>query len=207
MLLEVGENEVMRANVAASLIGLLAMRGSFEVAREQARAAESIYLERGLQLAFAGLTQVTGPMELLAGDPVAAEQELLRGLEVLEPHGSGGYQHALLAEAVYRQSREADAAEHVRIAEHDASLDMVLGQVARMTVLAKLERSESLARKAVALAETTDSINLVADALADLAIVSRDEDAAQRAVELYEQKANVAGARRLEAIVSSVRQR
>jgi class 3 adenylate cyclase/tetratricopeptide (TPR) repeat protein len=213
MLDEVRDNEVMRANVAASLIGLLGMLGAFDSAREHARSAERVYLELGLQLAFAGLTQVTGPMELLAGDPAAAEREFQRGLEILEPHGSGGYQRVLLAEALYRQGREEEAAEHVRIAEHDPSLDMVLGRVARLTVLAKLERSESLARDAVELAGTTDATNLVADALADLAIVLRAngsggwEDPVERALELYEQKANTSGARRLDDIVASAKQR
>ena len=70
---------------------------------------------------------------------------LIRSLSFL------GYQHALLAEALYRQGRESDAAEHVRLAEQDASLDMVLEQVARMGVLAKLEQSESIARRGATL--------------------------------------------------------
>jgi hypothetical protein len=61
------------------------------------------------------------------------------------------------------------------------------------SVRAKLEHSESLAREALALAETTDATNLVADALVDLAVVADDaDDLVVRALELYEQKGNVA---------------
>ena len=81
MLVEAHGNQVLGANVAAALVGLLGMRGAFDAARERARFAEEIYLELDLQLAFAGLTQVTGPMEFLAGEAAAAERELQRGLD------------------------------------------------------------------------------------------------------------------------------
>jgi len=206
ILLDVRNNAVMNANVAASLLGLLAMRGSFDAAREHAQFAETVYLQLGLQLAFAGLTQVTGPMELLAGDPVAAERELLRGLEILRPHGSAGYQEALLAEALYRQGRYADAALHAKTAKRDAPPDNVLDQVGWRCVRAKLECSEPLAREAVAISAQTDALNLQGDALCDLAEVlhsaSRTEDEAdalEQALERYERKRNLAMAERTRA--------
>ena len=198
ILLDAPDNAVVKANVAASLLGLFAMRGSFDAAREGARFAETVYLELGLQLAFAGLTQVTGPMEWLAGDPVAAEQELLRGLEILRPHGSAGNQEALLAEALYRQGRYADAALHANTAEQDAPPDNVLAQVGWRCVRAKLECSEPLAREAVAISGQTDALNIQGDALYDLAEVlhsaGRVEDALgelEQAIGRYEHKQNL----------------
>ncbi len=216
MLLEAHGNQVLEANVAAALVGLLGMLGAFDAARERARLAEEIYLELGLQLAFAGLTQVTGPMELLAGDAAAAERELLRGLEILQPRGPDGYQEALLAEALYRQGRHDDAARHARTAEEHAPADNVQAQVVWRGVRAKLEAAESperaraLAGEAVSLAEATDATNLLADALADLAVVLRRtqdeaaEDVTRRALALYEQKGNVAAARRLSETLAAV---
>ncbi len=216
MLVEAHGNQVLGANVAAALVGLLAMRGAFNAARERARLAEEIYLELDLQLAFAGLTQVTGPMELLAGDAGAAERELQRGLDILRPRGSDGYQEALLAEALYQQGRLDDATLHVRTAEAHAPADNVQAQVAWRGVLAKLEaaqspeRARTLAYEAVALADATDATNLRADALADLAVVlyvARDDavaDVTRRALFLYEQKGNVAAADRLSKIVAPV---
>jgi len=184
--------------------------------RERARFAEEIYLELDLQLAFAGLTQVTGPMELLAGEAAAAERELQRGLDILRPRGPDAYQEALLAEALYRQGRLDEAAAHARTAEAHAPADNVQAQVAWLGVRAKLEAAESperaraLATEAVSLAEATDATNLLADALADLAVVmhvARDdavEDVARRALALYELKGNVAAAHRLSQVLAAV---
>jgi class 3 adenylate cyclase/tetratricopeptide (TPR) repeat protein len=216
MLVEAHGNRVLGANVAAALVGLLAMRGAFDAARERARFAEEIYLELDLQLAFAGLTQVTGPMELLAGEAAAAERELQRGLEILRPRGPDAYQEALLAEALYQQGRFDDAATHARTSEAHAPADNVQAQVAWRGVRAKLEAADSperarvLVAEAVSLAEATDATNLLADALADLAVVlhlARDdavEDVARRAVALYEQKGNVAAAHRLSQVLTAV---
>ena len=60
------------------------------------------------------------------------------------------------------------------------------------------------------LAEATDATNLLADALADLAVVlhvAQDdavEDVARRALALYEQKGNVAAAHRLSQVLAAV---
>jgi tetratricopeptide (TPR) repeat protein len=216
MLVEAHGNQVLGANVAAALAGLLAMRGAFDAARKRARFAEEIYLELDLQLAFAGLTQVTGPMELLAGEAATAERELQRGLDILAPRGPDAYQEALLAEALYRQGRLEEAATHALTAEAHAPADNVQAQVAWLGVRAKLEaadspeRARALAAEAVSLAEGTDATNLLADALADLAVVmhvARDdavEDVARRALALYEQKGNVAAAHRLSQVLAAV---
>jgi class 3 adenylate cyclase/tetratricopeptide (TPR) repeat protein len=203
MLAEAEGNPVMTANVAAALAGLHAMRGDFAAARKNGRLAETVFLDLGLQLAFAGLTQVTGPVELLAGDPPAAERELRRGLEVLGPGDhSDGYQQALLAEALYRQGRYDEAADCVRIAEAKDSEGVVLSQVTWRSVRAKLEGTDALGREALTLAESTDATNLIADALVDLAVVVDDaDDLVVRALELYEQKGNIAA----RALVSDLR--
>ena len=217
MLVEADGNQVLGANIAAALVGLLGMRGAFDAARERARFAEEIYLDLDLQLAFAGLTQVTGPMELLAGDPVAAERELQRGLDILQPRGPDGYQEALLADALYRRGRLDDAAVHAGTAEAHSPADNVLAQVAWRGVRAKLDAGESpqrarmLADEAVSLAEATDATSLLADALADLALVlqlAHDDGAAEvtaRALALYEQKGNVAAVRRLSEVLAAAR--
>jgi class 3 adenylate cyclase/tetratricopeptide (TPR) repeat protein len=212
LLREAAGNPAQEANVSASLAGLLAMRGDFERARERVGFALTRFEELGQRLALAGTTQIAGPLELLAGDPEAAERELRRGLDVFGPDGSDGYQEGLLAEALYRLGRMDEAALLADAGAERANPADAVAQVTWRLVRAKLlgERDPGaavvLAREAVALAESTDAVNLVADALADLALLaaaSGDEQAAaeasRRALALYEQKGNAAAAGRLAA--------
>jgi tetratricopeptide (TPR) repeat protein len=208
---------IMEANVTASLAGLLGMRDAFDAARVLAERATSIYAELGLQLASAGLSQVVGPMELLAGDAGAAEREIRRGLAILEPHGAHGYQEVLLAQSLCEQGRAEEAAEHLEVGTKNAAADNVAAQVLWRSVRARLDAETSpdtalaLAREAVALAEATQSPNLLADALSDLAAVLRSSDdgeaavVARRALELYERKGNVPAARRVADLLSTRR--
>jgi class 3 adenylate cyclase len=201
------ESRVMRANVGISLAGLKAMRGEIDDARTLAATARKIYEELGLRLAVAGLTQVTGPMELLGGDLEAAERELRIGFEILEPVRSAGYQAALLAEVLHQRGSLEEAARFAEIAGAEAAEDNIAAQVVLRGVRAKLERSADLAREAVALADRTDATNLRADALLNLfetlQLVDAQEeasDALRRAIALYDEKGNlVASSRALRA--------
>ncbi len=206
-------SRVMEANVGISLAGLKAMRGDFEEARSLAAAARQAYEELGLRLATAGLTQVTGPLELLAGDLDAAERELREGLDILEPLGSSGYQDALLADVAYRRGNVDEAERLLARAEAGAADDNIAAQVEWRAVRAKLERSVELAEAAVELAGRTDALNLRGDAELDLAetlrLAGEPDEAAravQRALELYEQKGNVvAAANAASLLTTSVR--
>ena len=217
MLIDAEGGGVMEAHIASSLVGLLGMLGSFDAARALARRAESIYAKFGLQFQSAGLSQVSGPMELLAGDAEAAERDLRRGLAILEPSGAHGYQEALLAQALCDQGRAEEAAQHVETSAANTAPDNVPAQVLWRSVRAKLDADESpasaltLAREAVALAETMESPNLLGDALSDLAVVLRiagdaQADAvARRAIEVYDRKGNVPAARRVADALATAR--
>jgi tetratricopeptide (TPR) repeat protein len=202
------ESRVMVANVGISLAGLKAMRGDFEEARALAANAKAIYQELGLRLAVAGLTQVAGPLECLAGDLEAAELELRHGFEILEPVGSTDYQAALLADVLYQRGRLEEAERFAVIAEAAAAEDNIAAQVVWRGVRARLEGFPDLARDAVELADRTDALNLRADALVNLAATLNDDDpeesadALRRAIELYDQKGNVVASGRVSSLLS-----
>jgi class 3 adenylate cyclase/tetratricopeptide (TPR) repeat protein len=208
MLIRAGGNPLFEANVLASIAGLHGMLGDFDEARTAARRAETIYVDLGLRLALAGLTQVAGPIELLAGDSQAAETVIRRGYDILHEIGSTGDSDALLAEALYRQGRHEEAA----AITHDALQRTPDADVAPRVLLlglgAKLAaRSDEDARAAIELAATTDALNLQADAYANLAEclrqLSRMDDAiaaTAKAVELYQRKGNRAAAARLQPL-------
>jgi class 3 adenylate cyclase/tetratricopeptide (TPR) repeat protein len=209
MLDQADGNQLLEANILASLGELYAMREQFEEARAAARRAERIYVDLGLRIAFAGLTQVAGPIELLAGDPVAAEEVIRRGYDILHEIGATGESDALLAEALYRQGRYEEAAAVVaagagRIPESDVPLRVLfLGLEGKLTARAG-GGGKVAARSAVDLAATTDALNLHADALVNLAetlkLLSRNEEAAaaaDEAVRLYQRKGNMAAVARV----------
>ena len=193
---------------------LEAMRDDADRARVLAAESKAILEELGVESWIAEHAHYAGPIELLAGDPAAAEAELRRGLELLEAIGDRARistQAAFLAQAVYAQG-DLEEAERLAVRAASAAADDTYAHVVWRGTLARVAarqgdraRAEEFAHEAVARAERTDGLNLLADALADLAevlsLAGCDEaaaDAASRARRLYRRKGNVAAlARRL----------
>src|SRR3712207_2132567 len=68
------DNLVLEATVRSALGAREAMRGRFDEARDEYARAKAIYHELGLMVALGGLAKIGAELELLAGDPVAAER-------------------------------------------------------------------------------------------------------------------------------------
>jgi class 3 adenylate cyclase/tetratricopeptide (TPR) repeat protein len=209
-----GGDPMVEASVLRSLGALEARLGNFDEGRALVRRARMLYEELGVggmlpvSLAFA-----LGDIELLAEDYPAAERELRRGEEVLERMGERGYRStvlAMLARAVYGQGRLDEAETLAREGQADSPESDIwasLGAGALALVQAsrgEYERAEATARETIVQLETTDTIEMRAVIHADLAEVlvaaGRDEDAlrtAEQALDLFEQKGNVASAARV----------
>ena len=203
-----------QANVLASLAELEAMLGHADAAREAYGRARAIYEELGLRMPLAGLTTIGAELELLAGDPVAAEAEARRGMGILEGSGLEVELAPLLAEALIAQGREDEAG--VVLGDADGDTHNIAWQVRLRTARARLlvshgetEAAVDEARDAVTRAAPLDDVNLSADAYAALAHVlelvgraDEAQEAREQAYVRYVLKGNVVAA---EAIASSRR--
>jgi ATP/maltotriose-dependent transcriptional regulator MalT len=209
---------VVEATVLITGALLEAMRGGFDLARERIARGRTILEElgQGLRAAVAPASQL-GRVELLAGDPVAAEVALRAGYEGLDRMGETAYLSTLavdLAEAIYEQGRLEEAERVTEQSEQAAALDDVASQIGWRCVRGKVvalrgdaDEGERLARDAVELAEKTDYLDLQGTALTALAEVldhaGRREEAASVAGEaerIFERKGNVVSAARARAI-------
>jgi class 3 adenylate cyclase/tetratricopeptide (TPR) repeat protein len=190
---------------------LTARLGRFDEARALTRRSEAILRDLGLSLHLAGLHQYSAGIELLAGDPAAAEHELRAGLDEYERMGERtrlSTTAALLAVALHELGRDHEAHECTIMSEESAPQDDRASQVfwreARAQILARrgeVGAALSLAREAVELAAETDFLWMHGDALVALAEVqhvaaSPDEslEAAERALTLYEAKGDLVSA-------------
>ena len=212
---EVEGNLPAVADVLQPLAGLLAMQGRFEPARELLAASDAAFEDLGLTLSSA-VSHHAAMVELLAGDPAAAEEKLRRGYDALEVMGDRSLLSttaAFLGQAVLAQGRAAEAEE---LAARSAALggsDDLITQIVSRSVRARVQAgldelpaAEELARGAVALADRTDFSNQRADALAVLGMVlarrNRSDDAQAAfadALALFEHKGNTVAAARLRA--------
>ena len=196
-------NLLLEANVLASLSGLAAMRRAFDEARTAYQRARAVYEELGLELLVAGLTSISGPVELLAGNPQAAEAELRLGLDLLgdRPDDPASvYARSLLALVLCAQDRTSEARLVTDALSAPVASDLVV-EVTRLCAAAHVESAQELAEEALAIASMTDSLNLKADAhatLAEILAAEGDETGAgterRLAIELYEKKGNRAAA-------------
>jgi tetratricopeptide (TPR) repeat protein len=200
---------------------LEAMLGNFDEARQLREHARATWEDLGMRLELTGSIQNFGCVELLAGDPAAAEREFRAGYELSEGMGETGYlstTSGFLAEALYAQGRYEEALRYTKEAERAAAADDVLSQfvwrAVRAKVLARrgeLESSEKLAREAVALADSTDYLDqrgTVHLALAEvLRLAGRESEAsaeAQESLRLHEEKGNVVSAERARALLAEL---
>jgi predicted ATPase/class 3 adenylate cyclase len=203
---------------AAAITGLIlahleAMRGNFERARELYPRSRAVLQELGWTFDAALTSMDSGRVELLAGDPVAAEAELRRDYEALHRMGEKNYvstNAAVLAEAVYRQGRYDDAetltVESESVSAPDDDETQSLWRCVRGKTYARagrFEEAEALAREGFALLRESDAIVLKGHALLDLAEVlelagklDEAQTALREALALFEAKGNVVSAAR-----------
>jgi class 3 adenylate cyclase/tetratricopeptide (TPR) repeat protein len=197
---------------------LEAMRCRFEEARELLDRGRSVLEDRGLKLLVGGVGQAYYDVEMLADNPTAAGEHVRAAYETLEQMGEAGYlvtTAAMLAEAMYIRQRLDEAMRLADVCRENADEDDIDAQVRwrsiRAKVLAKrgqFDEALSLARDAVALAETTDFLPLRGDTLMAHAEVARRAGkrrpavaSIEAAINLYEQKGNVASARKARSML------
>jgi tetratricopeptide (TPR) repeat protein len=206
--------------VVDSILAVLeAMRGRFPHARKHYLRSHLAFDELGLNVRLASFRMYAGWAELIAGDAAAAERQLRSGYEALKRMGEQTYlstMAAFLARAVLAQGRHDEAERLTQVTDDIASDDdlstqaMWRGTRARLLARRGDADAERLARESVELWLETDSLNLQADALVDLAETLRllqrpneSMDVLAEAIRLYESKGNLASATAVRALVST----
>jgi len=197
--------------------GFYAMQGRFDEARALLAQARAILEELARPLEASTISFWSGPLELLAGDPAAAEHELGPACERLESSGEKGWLSTMSgwrAEALYALGRLDEAAAAVRVAREAATSDDYNAQAFWRSNEAKLlarqgrfDQAEALAQEAVAQIDRSDELNNAALVRVDVVEVHRlaghldgairvlDEAAAQ-----FEQKGNAVMIERTRAL-------
>ncbi len=203
--------------VLCALANLYAMDGDFDRARTVCGRARRLLAELGGVVLTASTALDASRIELLAGDPAAAEAALRRDYPALERVGERYYlasMAALLAQSLLAQGRTAEAATQAADAERWSAEDDVEAQVLWRSVQARLRAAAgdgataaALAAEAVDLAREADSPAMQADALTDLALVleagghtAEAGAAARDAARLYAVKASAVSGRAARAI-------
>ena len=180
--------------------------------------------ELGFRVDAAAMVLESSRVEILAGDPAAAERELRRGFIVLEELRERyvlSTLSGLLGQAIWAQGRPGEAEDMSALAEELAEPDDIDAQVTWRCLQAKVlaprgeaDEAERLVRSAIDLLETTDAVVLQIGAFSDLGEVLRLSgrpgagEALERARSLAEAQgqpgARRTGARRCRAVFGHV---
>jgi ATP/maltotriose-dependent transcriptional regulator MalT len=205
----------LQASALRGQASLQAMLGNFDSARDLITRADQIAVELGLEnMRAAGILRVAGEIELMAGDPSAAEHYLRQAFQSLERDKDWGHLASvapLLAEALLAQGREDEAERLLELTAEWVIEDDTDAQVLLHCASSKLAAlrgdptaAEALARRAVERGEKSDEINAHAGALLRLAealeLANRESEAAaaaREALDLYRRKGNASGAERV----------
>jgi len=180
---------------------LRAMLGEISEGREDVASGRSILGDVGLSVIAATTAQEAFMVEMLAGEPAAAEAEMRAAWERLERMDARSWMAsaaARLGDAASAQGRAEDAHAFSEATERLAGPDDVDAQIRWRTVRAAAltqggepGRAHSLAFDAVRLAEQTDILNLRGDALTVLGDALAADGRAPDARIAYEQARDV----------------
>jgi class 3 adenylate cyclase/tetratricopeptide (TPR) repeat protein len=184
-------NRQVEAIVMCTLAQLHAMRGEFERARELYRRGRAMLRDLGQGVNAASTGMDVGRVEWLAGDLVTAEREVQADLDFLALRGETYFLSSMAAQLsciVRGLGDDARALELSMTAEQAAAEDdtvsHIMWRVARAPLIARsgdLLEAESLARRAIELARSTDAPIFLADALVELGSVLGLSDRAEEA--------------------------
>jgi class 3 adenylate cyclase/tetratricopeptide (TPR) repeat protein len=165
--------------------------GRFAEARQAIARAQSVYGSSGAIIKWALGEQMASMIELIAGDPAAAEHRLREAYETLRAKGERGFLNTLagfLAEALYAQGRLDEAQQITEEAQEAAAAADIDAQArwrtARAKVLARsgqFPTARTLLDEAEALVSPTSWATLQADILMARAEVDRLAGAPERA--------------------------
>jgi class 3 adenylate cyclase/tetratricopeptide (TPR) repeat protein len=195
-----------------SLLGRLeAMRGDFSRARALAREARATLEDMGKSVVTASTSLDSCGVEMLGGDPAAAERDLRRDYEALEEMSERyllSTVAAELANVLVERGDDGEAERYTKVAEELAADDDLTSQAlwrwVRARVLARRGETEAavaLARDATNLLSATDSPVAQADAVLALSEVvgtagnaAEAHATAEAALRLYERKGDLVSA-------------
>jgi tetratricopeptide (TPR) repeat protein len=190
---------------------LEALDGRFDDARARAAASRRPMETLGRRILLGSQRRYAGKIEMLAGDPAAAERLLRDGLRTLREFGERGNAASVaadLARALQALGRDAEAdataVEACELGNRDDVELQVIARIARAGAKAALgfgEEALAIAREAVDLAERTDALTMRGNALLTLGrvlaaagVYGEAAEAARRALELFDEKGNRVGA-------------
>ena len=211
-------SEAMLMNALAQLY---AMRADFERARLLYRRGRAALEDLGAKVQATAVSIYSGRVELLAGDPVAAEERMRPAYETFRMMGERATCStlaAILGEAVFAQGRYDEAETLSRVSEEIASADDFDAQYRWRALRAKIRarsgavsEAEATAREAVRIVQMSDSPVEQADALSALAAVLRESarptEAAPilaQALQLYDAKGDLVSAKRIRAFTQPI---
>jgi class 3 adenylate cyclase/tetratricopeptide (TPR) repeat protein len=194
--------------VTSLLARLYAMRGDFDEARRLYAKARITLEEMGRSVIASSTSLDSCGVEMLAGDPAAAERELRRDFDALTAMGERYVLSTIAAElarAIDAQRRHEEALDLTRVAEDLSAEDDITSQALWRVVRGKTLAEQGKRREALALTSEgldllrqTDATVVRDEGLADVAEVMRlcgDPDAAREllreALGLLERKGNV----------------
>ena len=210
---EIGNHPRGQAVILLHMAGLLAMQDDVTAAHTTLNRAKALLATLGPTMT-AAITQPAAFIAMLAGDPATAETHLRLEYESLDRMGERRFlptTAAKLARAIAAQcqSRYEEAIHLITISRQAGAGEdlsaLIIGQGLSARILADRghhAEAEELACSAVALAAQTDLLSERADSLLDLAHVlatarrvPEARAAATQALDLYQCKGNLPGAR------------